>query len=110
GLRQLVIEGVVGNCGGKQRVEAAVEIRQGFDTLAGTGRRQGPPQAKRCDSPPTPTKLCGCAASIEQGFGKHPWALVSDHAKLSMIHRGLLSLFPKQHAQEEVRMDHYKNL
>jgi hypothetical protein len=29
---------------------------------------------------------------------------------LAMIHRGLLSLFPKQHTQEEFRMDHYKNL
>src|SRR5712691_7625266 len=28
-----------------------------------------------------------------QRFGKHPWELISDHAQLSVIHRGLLSLY-----------------
>ena len=50
------------------------------------------------------------AAGVEQCFGKHPLELVRDHAQLSVIHRGLLSLFLKQHAQEECRMDHRKNL
>src|SRR5215510_7297628 len=90
GLSQLVVEGFVGNRGIKQRMEAAVEIRQGFDMLACTGRRQRQPQAKRRDSPPAPTTLCGCAASVEPSFGKHPLELVRDHAKLSMIHLGLL--------------------
>ena len=47
--------------------------------------------------------------SVEQGFGKDPLELVSDHAKLSVIHRGLLSLYLKQHAQEEFLMDCNKN-
>ena len=46
---------------------------------------------------------------IEQRFGKHPLELVSDHAKVSVIHRGLLSLYLKQHAQEELLMDRHKN-
>jgi hypothetical protein len=35
--------------------------------------------------------------------------LVRDHAKLSVIHLGLLSLHPQQHIQEEFWMDHNKN-
>ena len=106
GLRQLVIERLVGDRGVKQRMEAAVEIRQGFDALARTGRRQRQTQAKRRDGPLAPTKLCVFAASVEQRFRKHPLELISDHAKLSVIHLGLLSLYPKQHIQEEFRMDH----
>ena len=109
GLANLVIEGFVGDRGVKQRIEAAVEIRQGFDALARTGRRQRQAQAKRRDGPLAPTKLRVFAAGVEQRFGKHPLELVSDHAKLSVIHLGLLSLYPKQHTQEEFRMDRNKN-
>src|SRR5207249_11542574 len=109
GLGHLVIERFVRNGGMKQRIEAAVEIRQGFDPLAGTGRRQRQAQAKRGDDALASTKLHVLATSVQQRFGKHPLELVSDHAKLSMIHRGLLSWYPKPHAQEEFRMDHPKN-
>src|SRR6266702_472767 len=94
GFRHLVIEGFVGNRGVKQRIEAAVEIRQGFDTLAGAGRRQRQAQAKGRDDALASTKFRLFAAGVEQRFGKHPLELVSDHAKLSVIHRGLLSLYP----------------
>src|SRR6185295_289817 len=40
GLGQLVIERFVSKRGVKQRIEAAVEICQGFDAMARTGRRQ----------------------------------------------------------------------
>src|SRR5215510_11073722 len=109
GLRQLIIERLVGNRGIKQRIEAAVEIRQGFDAMARTGRRQREAQAKRRNGPLAPAKLRVFAAGVEQRFRKHPLELISDHAKLSVIHRGLLSLSYKQHIQEEFRMDHHKN-
>src|SRR4029434_2735393 len=35
----------------------------------------------------------GSATGVEQYFRKHPWDLVSDNVKLSVIHRGLISLF-----------------
>jgi hypothetical protein len=91
-------------------IEAAVEIRQGFDAMARTGRRQCEAQAKRRNGPLAPTKLRVFAAGVKQRFGKHPLELISDHAKLSVIHRGLLSLSYKQYPQEEFRMDHKKNL
>ena len=109
GLGQLVVEGFVGESGAKEGMETAVEIGNGLHTLAGTGRRQRQAQAKRRDDALASTKLHVCATGVEQGFGKHPLELVCDHAKLSVIHRGLLSLFLKQHAQEEFRMDHNKN-
>src|SRR2546421_3045828 len=109
GLGQLVVERLIGNGGVKQRIETAVEIRQRFDAMARTGRRQREAQAKRGNGPLAPTKLCVFAAGVEQPFGKHPLELLSDHAKLSVIHLGLLSLSYKQHIQEEFRMDHHKN-
>jgi hypothetical protein len=109
-LGPLVIERFGGNGRVKQRMEAAMEIGQGVDAMAGTGRRQCQAQTKRRDDPRTPRKLPVFAAGVAQRFGKHPLELVSHHAKLSMIHLGLLSLFLKQHAQEECRMDHRKNL
>src|SRR5207248_5729140 len=109
-LGHLVIERLVRNGGMKQGVEAAVEIRQGFDTLARTGRRQRQAQAKWREDALASTKFHVFATRIEQRFGKHPLELVRDHAKVSVIHRGLLSLYLKQHAQEECRMDHRKNL
>src|SRR5687768_3365640 len=57
GLRQLVVERFVGQRGVKARVEGAVEIRQGFDAMARTGRRQCEVQAKRRNGPLAPTKL-----------------------------------------------------
>jgi hypothetical protein len=39
---------------------------------------------------------------------KEALELVRDHAKLSVVHLGLLSLHPEQHTQEEFRMDHNK--
>jgi hypothetical protein len=86
-----------------------VEIREGFDALARTGRRQCQTSSKRRDGPLAPTKLHVFTTGVEQRFGKHPLELVSDHAKLSMIHLGLLSLYQKQHAQMEFRMDRNKN-
>jgi len=90
-------------------MEAAVEIGQRLDRLAGTGGRQREAQAKRRDDTLAATKLLRCATGVEQGFGKHPLELVSNHAQLSVIQRGLLALSPKQHAQEEFLMDHHKN-
>ncbi len=90
-------------------MEAAVKIREGVDALARAGRRQRQAQAQRRDGPLTPTKLHLFAAGVEQRFRKHPLELVRDHAKLSVIHRGLLSLHPQQHTQEEFQMDHNKN-
>jgi hypothetical protein len=86
-----------------------VEIGQGLHPLAGTGRRQRQAQAKGRDDTLASTKLHIFATGVKQRFGKDPLELVSDHGKLSVIHRGLLSLFPQQHAQEECRMDRYKN-
>jgi hypothetical protein len=93
----LVVEGFVGESGAKEGIETAVEIGNGLHTLAGTGRRQRQAQAKGRDDALASTKLHVCATGVEQGFGKHPLELVCDHAKLSVIHRGLLLLLPKQH-------------
>src|SRR5262252_6299089 len=86
-----------------------MEIRQSLDALAGTSRCQCEAQAKWRNDPHAPTQLCIGATGVEQRFGKHPLELIRDHAKLSMIHRGLLSWYSKPHAQEEFRMDHHKN-
>ena len=109
GLGHLVIESLVGDGGTKKGMKATVEIGDSLDPLAGTERRQRQAQAKRRDDALTATKLHVFATGIEQRFGKHPLELVSDHAKLSVIHRGLLSWYPKPHTQEEFRMDHHKN-
>ena len=110
GLGQLVVEGFVGESGAKEGMETAVEIGNGLHTLAGTGRRQRQAQAQGRDDALASTQLHVCATGVEQGFGKHPVELVCDHAQLSVIYRGLLALFPKQHAHKEFRMDRYKNL
>ena len=108
-LGYLVIKGLVGYRGAKEGIEAAVEIRDRLDPPAGTGCRQRQAQAKGRHDSLASTQLHVLAAGVEQGFGKAPLELVSDHAQLSVIHRRLLSLFPKQHAQEECRMDRHKN-
>src|SRR5262249_18228599 len=108
-LGHLVIEGFVSDGGSKKGLEATVESGDGLDPLAGTDRRQRQAQAKGRDDALTATKLPVFAPGIEQRFGKHPLELVSDQAKLSVIHRGLLSWYPKPHTQEEFRMDHHKN-
>jgi hypothetical protein len=105
----VIIEGLVGNGRTKEGIEAAGEIRNGLDTLAGTGRRQCQAQAKRRKEALASTKFHVFAPRIEQRFGKHPWELVSDHAQVSVIHRGLLSLYLKQRAHEEFLMDRHKN-
>ena len=105
----LIIEGLVGDGRTKEGIEAAVEIGNGLDTLAGTGRRQCQAQAKWREDALASTKLHVFATRIEQRFGKHPLELVSDHAKVSVIHRGLLALYLKQHAHEEFLMDRHKN-
>jgi hypothetical protein len=109
GLGYLVIEGFVGDGGTKKGIEATMEIGDGRDTLAGTGRRQRQAQAKGRDEALTATKLHVFATGVKQRFRKDPLELVHDHAKLSVIHRELLSLFLKQHAQQEFRMDRKKN-
>ncbi len=109
GLGHLVIERLVSNRGVAQRLEATVAIRQGIDAMARAGRCQRSAQAKRGDGPLAPTKLRRFAAGVEQRFRKHPLELVRDHAKVSVLHLGRLSLHPQQHTQEEFRMDHNKN-
>jgi hypothetical protein len=47
GLGDLLIEGLVGDSGPKEGIEAAVKIRNRLDPLAGTGRRQRQAQANR---------------------------------------------------------------
>src|SRR5438128_10262825 len=72
-------------------------------------RRQCQAQAKWRENALASTKFHVFATRIEQRFGKHPLELVSDHAKVSVIHRGLLSWYLKQRAQEEFLMDRHKN-
>src|SRR6516165_6673501 len=97
-LGHLVREGFVGDSGAPYGIEAAVEIGQGLDGLAGTGGRQSEAQAKRRDNTLAATTRRLCATGVEQGFGKHPVERVSHHAPWSVIHRGLLSVSPKQPA------------
>ena len=104
-----LIKGLVGDGGAKEGIEATVQIRQCLDALAGTRCGQSQPQANGGNDPFSSTKLRVFAAGVEQRFRKDPLELVRDHAKLSAIHRGLLSLSYKQHTQEEFRMDHHKN-
>jgi len=85
-----------------------MEIGQRLDGLAGTGGGQRQAQAKRGDDALASTKPHVFATSVQQRFGKDPLALVSHPAQLSVIQLRLLSLFPKQHAQEEFRMDRHK--
>jgi hypothetical protein len=87
-----------------------VEIGDGLDVLAGTGGRQREAQAKRGDDALSFAKPDVLGAGVQQRLGKYPLELVSDHSKLSVIHRGLLSWSPKPHAQLEFRMDYHKNL
>src|SRR5262252_5673749 len=93
GLSDLVIEGLVGHSGTKQGIEATVAIGDRLDPLPGTSRRQRQAQAKGRDDALTATKLHVFATGIEQRFGTHPLELVSDHAKVSVIHLRLLALF-----------------
>jgi hypothetical protein len=110
GIRSyLVVAGFVGDGGPKKGIEATMEIGDGLDPLAGTGRRQRQAQAKGRDDTLTATKLHVLATGIEQRLGKHPLELVRDQAKLSVIHQGLLSWYSKPHTQEEFRLDLYKN-
>src|SRR5215831_17670655 len=97
GLGYLVIKGLVGDGGAKEGIEAAVQIGQRLDALAGTRCGQSQPQAKWGNDPLSSTKLRVFAAGVEQRFRKHPLELGRDHAKLSVIHLGLLSLHPQQH-------------
>src|SRR5947207_1302709 len=78
--------------------------------MACRGGHQSQPQTKRCYEALTPAKLRLCPTGVQQGLRKHPLELVSNHAKLSVIHLGLLSLSLQQHTQEEFRMDRKKNL
>jgi hypothetical protein len=110
GLRHLVREGFVSDRSPQSGIEATVKIRQRLDALAGTRGRQSQPQAKRGDAPLSSTKLRVLAAGVEERFRKHPLELIRDQAKVSVIHRGLLSLQRKQHTQEEFLMDRNKNL
>src|SRR5713101_9718344 len=57
GLGHLVIEGFVGDGGTKKGIEATVEIGDGLNPLAGTGRRERQAQAKGRDDALTATKL-----------------------------------------------------
>jgi len=104
-LDRLVREGRV-----KQRLTAPVEISQRLHALAGTGRRQREPQATGGHGPLPAAKRPVFATGGEQRCGKHPWARVSDHAQVSVIHRRLLALDEQQqHTQLALRMDHPEN-
>ena len=110
GLGHLVIEGFVGDRGVqttalKPRWKSARVSTRWLAQVAVSAK----PKRNGVMIALAPTKLRGFATGVEQRFGKHPLELVSDHAKLSVIHLGLLSLYPKQHTQEEFRMDHNKN-
>jgi len=105
----LSIESLVGHSGTKEGLEATVEIRDRLDPLTGTGRRQRQAQAKRGDDALASTKLHVFATGVEQRCSKDPLERIHDHAQLSVIHLGLLSLSFKQHAQEECLMDRNKN-
>jgi hypothetical protein len=74
-------------------MEAAVNIGDRLARLAGTGRRQRQAQAPWRDDALAATKLPVFAPGVQQRFGQHPWELLSDHAQVSVIHRGLLSLY-----------------
>src|SRR5437879_10183396 len=65
GLGHLVIEGFGGDGGAPEGIEAAMEIGQRLDGLAGTGGRQRQAQAKRCDDALSATKLRLCATGVE---------------------------------------------
>ena len=110
GRGHLVREGVGGDGGAPEGLEAAVEIGARLDGLAGTGGRQRQAQAQRRDEAQAATKLRLGATGLEQRCGKHPWERVRDHAQLSVIHLRLLSLQLKPHTQWEFRMDCNKNL
>jgi hypothetical protein len=73
-----------------------VEIGQRLDGLAGTRGGQSQAQAKRRDDALSATKLHLCATGVEQGFGKHPLELVSNHATVpdSKEWNEILKLFP----------------
>jgi hypothetical protein len=109
GLGHLVREGLIGDGSAKEGIEATVEIGDRLDPLAGTGGCESEAQAKRRDAALAAAKLHVFATGIEQRFRKDPLELVHDHAKLSVIHLELLSLFLQQHAQEEFRMDCKRN-
>jgi hypothetical protein len=74
-------------------MEAAGKIGDRLDMLAGTGRRQRQAQAQWRDDALASTKLPVFATGVQQRFGQHPLELISDHAQVSVIHRGLLSLY-----------------
>src|SRR5207245_9255870 len=88
--------------------EGTGEIRDRLHPLTGTGRRRRQADAKRAAGALASTKLHVFATGVEQRFRKCPLELIHDHAKLSVIHLGLLSLSFKQHAQEEFLMDRNK--
>src|SRR2546422_427167 len=65
GLGHLVIEGFVGDSGPPEGLEAAMEIGDGLDPLAGTGGCQRQAQAQRRDDALSATKLRLCATGVE---------------------------------------------
>src|SRR5262249_46147444 len=99
----------VGAGGAPEGLKAAMEIGHGLDRRARTGGRQREAQANGWENTLASTQRPVGATGIEQGVGKHPWALVRDHPKVAVLHRGLLALCPYQHAQEEFLMERYKN-
>ena len=109
GLGQLVIQRLGGARRTTERMEPAGAIGPGLHPLAGAGRGAREAQAQGGDAALASTKLQGGAPGVQQGFGKHPLALICDHAKVSVSQLALLALLPQQHAYEECQMDRSTN-
>ena len=110
GLGHGRIQGFVGTGGAKEGWAAAGASGQRLASRASPGRRQSQAQATGGAATLPSTTLPRCAPGVQARCRKHPLALGSDHAKVSLLQRRLLALFPKQHTQLECRMDHNKNL
>jgi hypothetical protein len=103
------IEGLVSDGGAPSGMEAAGEIGPRLDGRAGTGGRQRQAQAPRRADALAATTLLRCTTGVEPRCGQHPWALVSNHAQVSVVHLARLSWSLQPYAQEEFRRDRNKN-
>jgi len=88
----LLREGLGGDGGAQEGLEAAGPIGDGLDTRARTGRRQRQAHAPGRDAALASTTRHVCAPGMQQRFGTHPWERLSDQAQWAVIHRELLAL------------------
>jgi len=79
-------------------LKSAVEIRQGFDTLAGAGRRQRQAKAKGVMNRAGVDKICLFPQALSSA-SETPIGTCHDHAKLSVIHRDSFRLSKQRIAQ-----------